>query len=188
MGEMCLNKFVIIVLVAALIAGLSGVYVLFYLPNSSSPMITPSPTSTASPSPIVTNTPTPFATSGPTIKIYYTAQNPEKIYFTEKYYDTPSPGYVYLMVNMTIENHGYDTCDTSPAWFSVVTGNYGRYNVDIMLTSYVGNWSTVDIPNGYTFSGALVFQIPSSASVPSIEYNYPIGSSGRANVQWINVG
>lgn len=149
--------------------------------------LNPTPSVTNIPTPILT-APTSYATSGPTITIYWTAQNPEKIYYAEGHSVTPSPGYVYLMVNMTIENNGYDRCDTSPAWFTIIAGNYGKYGVDIMLTSYVGHWSTNNIPNGYSFSGVLVFQIPSSSSVPSIEYNYIVGSSTRANVRWINVG
>jgi len=83
-------------------------------------------------------------------------------------YVSPQSGYVFAIVNITITNNGYDSFDTNPVYFSATANNVAYY-YDIE-TFALNNWSTVNVLNGGSFSGALVFQIPSGSSISSMDY------------------
>lgn len=82
---------------------------------------------------------------------------------------TPKNGYDYVLVTMTITNNGYDSFSTDSAWFSVVANNI-TYNPDFATYSDE-NWTDVQINNGGTYSGTMVFQIPSGQSISSLSYS-----------------
>jgi|GEM_PF-4082421 Predicted solute binding protein len=99
--------------------------------------------------------------------------------------------YVYLVVNMTINNNGYNSFSTDPAYFFVVADNTnytfdasGTYDRAAMEDSL---WKTVDIPNGGTFTGTLVFQIPMSSSVSSLGYSGYYNQSQSFNIIWASI-
>ena len=90
---------------------------------------------------------------------------------------TPKKGYTYVLVTMTITNNGYDSFSTDPSYFSV-TANNVVYSFD--GATFDENWTTVQINNGGTFSGTMVFQIPSGQSISSLSYS---GTSDIMNNQ-----
>jgi hypothetical protein len=91
---------------------------------------------------------------------------------------TPNKGYKYVLVTMTITNNGYDSFSTDSAWFSAVANNI-TYNPD--FTTYSDeNWTNVQINNGGTYGGTMVFQIPSGQSISSLSYS---GTSDIMNNQ-----
>jgi hypothetical protein len=60
---------------------------------------------------------------------------------------------------MTIKNNGYkESVNTSPCSFGVTIYNV-RYSSDFATYS-LGKWDTVDVLNGGTHAGTVVFQIP----------------------------
>jgi len=87
-------------------------------------------------------------------------------------------GYLNLAVNMTIENKGYESFNTSPDNFSVTVDNYSYQVLSKDL-------QTVDLPSGDKISGKLIFQVPPEAA--STRVGYEIEHSGRTlhNIQWI---
>jgi hypothetical protein len=126
-----------------------------------SPMVTPTPTST----PIVTATPTATPTPTKSVAISYTMVTKQSFVWMgfsgTSYVQQADSGKVFLEVNMTIKNNGYDSFNTNPYYFNAVADNI-KYSVD-GYTYYVDNWDTVDVLNGGTFRGTLLFQIPESA-------------------------
>jgi hypothetical protein len=83
-------------------------------------------------------------------------------------FDYPVGGFTFLLFNATIENHGYSNFSTSPNLFNVIANNtrysfdYDTYVLDHDFYSYnqYSSWSTVDVKNGETFTGTMVFVIP----------------------------
>jgi hypothetical protein len=97
-------------------------------------------------------------------------------------------GCVYLVMNMTITNNGYNSFNTDPSYFFVVAGNTnyafdasGTYDRAAMGDSL---WRTVDIPNGGTYAGTLVFQIPFNSIVSSFGYSGYYNQSQSFNIVW----
>ncbi len=84
------------------------------------------------------------------------------------YVEQPDSGKVFLEVNMTIKNNGYDSFSTNPFYFYAIADNV-KYDYD-GITYSVDNWDTVDVLNGGTFNGVLIFQIPSTAKSVTIGY------------------
>jgi outer membrane biosynthesis protein TonB len=138
------------------------------------PTAAPTPTPTAAPTPTPTPTPTPSPTPSPTPTATITIQHKGVTYsaLVDKYglIDKPDTGNVWLVVNMTITNNGYSSFNTNPNYFSVTINNI-KYNYDSETFSY-GYWNTgIDILNGGSYNGALVFQVPSSATSFALAYD-----------------
>ena len=87
-------------------------------------------------------------------------------------------GLLKLVVDVTIENGGYESFNTSPDNFSVTVDNYSYQVLSKDL-------QTVDLPSGDKISGKLIFQVPPEAA--STRVGYEIEHSGRTlhNIQWI---
>jgi hypothetical protein len=74
----------------------------------------------------------------------------------------------FLILNITIDNNGYDSFNTNPYWFKVTVGNIAyRFDYHLVLME---NWMTVDVLDGETFQGTIMFQIPESASSFTLDY------------------
>jgi len=86
--------------------------------------------------------------------------------------DTPKAGFVFEIVNVSIANNGYGIFNTNPAYFTA-TDNLGSvFNCDTLATANLNEWATMTLNNGDTFSGALVFELPSGGNeVDNIYYN-----------------
>ena len=83
-------------------------------------------------------------------------------------YVQSDPGNVFLVVNLTIKNNGYETFSTNPYYFDAVADGV-RYGFD-NRTFNVGNWDLIDMLNGETFSGTLIFQIPATTKSIAVDY------------------
>jgi hypothetical protein len=89
-------------------------------------------------------------------------------------YSTPASGKVYLVVNMTIQNRGYDKFEVNPFYFKVVVDSVA-YSYSIASSAlgdegytYLGVASVLD---GGKISGALAFEVPKGYSLYSMQYN-----------------
>lgn len=126
-----------------------------------------------------TGTPQPIRN----ISIYYNLETVQSISSEYGPVEANSSN-VFLKVTMDIENNGYGTSfSTNPALFSV-TANNVEYSVDVLGTGNLGEWRTVNVANGDTYSGTLVFQVPGSASSFKLGYFQPI-SLNRFKIVWI---
>jgi len=88
------------------------------------------------------------------------------------------PGKVFLEVNMTIKNNGYDSFSANPLYFYAVVDNV-TYSID-SITYFVVNLDTVNVLDGGTYEGRLVFRIPSTAT------SFTLGCEGSVyyNIIW----
>ena len=94
-------------------------------------------------------------------------------------YSTPDVGKIYLLVHITISNHGYDDVYTNPNNFQVEV-NKVRYGYDSSSYSLqdIGKPildTNAHLSDGGQISGYLVFQIPADASRYDLVYDpgYP---------------
>jgi hypothetical protein len=97
----------------------------------------------------------------------------------------PDSGKIFLVVNMTIKNNGYDKFSVNPFYFHVIVNNI-KYNYDSNTYYLADKLGSVDILNGGKLSGSLVFQIPSSdSSLPfNLTYDVPFVSY---NIIWSKI-
>jgi len=105
------------------------------------------------------------------ITISYTALKKNTIIWSGgfgSYSEQPDLDKVFLEVNITISNNGYDSFSTNPFYFYAIADNI-KYNHDFN-TYNLNMWETVDVLDGGTFHGTLVFQIPESASSFTLGY------------------
>jgi hypothetical protein len=90
---------------------------------------------------------------------------------------------VYVEVNMTITNNGYsDSFSTYPLYFSLVANNI-QYTF-AAPTYGLNEWNTDMIPNGGTFNGILVFEVPSTASSFTMSGQEYTTTSTSFNIIW----
>ncbi|HPJ83743.1 MAG TPA: DUF4352 domain-containing protein [Methanothrix sp.] len=100
-------------------------------------------------------------------------------------YTKPDPGKVFLLLNMVIENHGYSEFAVNPWYFSIIIDGVeyphdsATYAVD---ERGLAPLDSVNVRNGGSTSGCLVFQIPKGKeeSLYYIEYSGP----GRYNFEF----
>ena len=85
----------------------------------------------------------------------------------------------FLIVDMTIENKGYDSFNTSPEYFSVVVAN-GEYSYDPSRS----DMETVDLPDGGKLSGKLTFQVPSGTASNRVGFSMKYSGVRLYNVWW----
>lgn len=131
--------------------------------NNTNPIVTATPTATASP------TPSPTPQPSKNIAISYSYQTVQSIADQSGYITaTPDSGKVFLEVTMTITNNGYDASfSTNPLYFSVIS-NSVKYSSDF-ATFTLNKWDTVDLLNAGSYTGTMVFQVPSTASSFTME-------------------
>ncbi len=142
-------------------------------PAPTTPIITPSPQAQPTPAPIIIPTPAPaLSPTPPSSTATITIQQKGVTYSSllDKYglTDTPDPGNVWLVINMTITNKGYTSFNTNPNYFTITINNI-KYSYDGETFSY-GNWNTVDILNGGSYTGSLVFQVPNTTTTYTLNY------------------
>ena len=128
------------------------------------PETEPEPESTPEPS-------APPLSTSKSITISYTGVKTEYIVWvidSLSGVEMPSTDKVFLEINITISNNAYDSFSTSPYRFYVIADKV-KYDFD-SNTYLLDDWDTVDILDGGTFHGTLVFQIPESASSFTLGY------------------
>ena len=77
-------------------------------------------------------------------------------------------GKIFVEIKMTVQNNGYASFNTNPYYFYLVTDSI-KYTPD-SGTYLLDKWSTVDVLNGGTFVGTMLFQVPASASSFTLGY------------------
>jgi len=85
----------------------------------------------------------------------------------EIYYSTAEPGKTFLLVDITVANHGYESVNTNPNYFQVEVNNV-RYDYDTATYSIpemgLPKLDNADVGDGGQISGYLAFQIPDGAT------------------------
>jgi len=77
-------------------------------------------------------------------------------------------GKMFLFVDIRIKNNGNETFSTNLYYFHVVADGVS-YGVD-NHTLNVGNWDLMEMRNGETFRGTLLFQIPATTDSIAMDY------------------
>ena len=176
---------VAIVIVTVVLASATVLYVLTNQKQSTS-TTTPQPTISPTPQPSTIPTPSPSPSPSPSpeptrrITISHSMVRKQSIVSESygSYVIQPDSGKVFLEVNMTINNNGYDSFSTNPFDFYAVADNV-KYDYYI-----AGNWDMVDILDGGTFKGTLVFQIPESTSSFTLGYDGYVDFLTKYNIVW----
>ena len=91
------------------------------------------------------------------------------------------PGYTYLVLDLDIENRGYDSFSTNPLNFSVVVNNV-KYNVAWVTTENL--LKAVDLLNGGKANGTLAFEVPTEVSSAGYQIRYA-GFLTEYDIEWI---
>ncbi len=145
------------------------------LMGTSNPTETNTEESTA---PTISATPQPIRN----ITVHYSLKTEQSITY-QGITVTPDPGNAFLKVTMKIENNGYENAfSTNSALFSA-TSNGTKYDPDSLGTGSLDDWSTVNVANGETFRGTIVFQVPETAASFTFGYLQPI-SVNRFTIVW----
>ncbi len=110
-----------------------------------------------------------------------TSANPAVIIKYSPTFVLQSSGY-YLVVNLSIENKGYDSFNTAPERFSVLVSN-ARSRYEPALS----DMRALDIPNGGKLLGKLAFPVPSGAASPKVGYKLDYSGDIVYNVWWVEV-
>jgi len=117
------------------------------------------------------------------------------ITYSDAYMWVKDTGSLYLLVDMTIENKGYESFNTSPKYFSLAMGNILGQSSSTPPISFDGalsdkkdgaysNLRSYDLQNGGKLSGTLAFPVPTE--ILSCTERYRIDYSGvrSYNIQW----
>lgn len=77
---------------------------------------------------------------------------------------TPAPGKIYMVSDITIENHGYDEVETNPFRFKVTIDNveYEPSSATYFYLEDIGKAAldSVTLRDGGKISGSLIYEIP----------------------------
>lgn len=85
----------------------------------------------------------------------------------------------HLIINMSINNRGYDVFNTSPEHFSAVVNNM-PYPFDPERSDL----KTVDVPDGSKINGMLTFRVPSGTASDRVGFEMQYSGTRLYNVQW----
>ena len=110
--------------------------------------------------------------TSPVIDLNYTAVTKTSVAYTlggsDRYVQSDS-GNLFLVVNMTIKNKGYEPFSTNPYYFHALSDG-AKHDFD-NSTFYVDNWFPEDVSIGEIFEGTLIFQIPATTKLVTLEYD-----------------
>jgi Domain of unknown function (DUF4352) len=116
------------------------------------------------PTNIPTSTPiesTPIPTAVPAINVFY-----HTTVINEINNETPRNGYQFILVDLTITNNGYPSCQATIFNFQLTGSNNISYGA--FWSNYNRQHSfSVNIANGESFNGSLLTSLPSGVSVTS---------------------
>lgn len=96
-------------------------------------------------------------------------------------WDEADKGYTYLVLDLDIENDGYDSFSTNPFYFYVIVNNV-KYDVAFM-TNLENALKLVDLLDGGRISGKLAFEVPEE--VTSLGYQVKYESWEEYDIEWI---
>ena len=95
----------------------------------------------------------------------------------------PESGNAFLVVDLTIENQGYDQFNMIPLGFEV-TVNKTKYNADISSSSDIaGVLQPQLLKNGQSAVGKLAFEVLSTTFISDFKINYT--QSAGYNIVWV---
>ena len=94
------------------------------------------------------------------------------------------PGYTYLIVNLDIENNGYNSFSTNPSNFSAIVNNVG-YDVAGGTLRLENRLKEVDLLNGGRISGEIAFKLPKGVVTTGYQLRYKPSHWGKHNIRWI---
>lgn len=100
------------------------------------------------------------------IIISYSAQ---KVNSLGEYIEAPT-GKLFLVITMNIENHGYESFSVGSAYFSVIANNV-KYHASGYSYTIDSKLDSVDLLDGGSTKGSLVFEVPSNIGSYQIQYS-----------------
>jgi len=84
-------------------------------------------------------------------------------------YATPSQGKTFLVINMTLKNHGYQSFSVNPNYFAVVIDNVA-YPYDSSTFSTKSPLTSATLLDGGKTAGYLVYQVPKGTATYNLRY------------------
>ena len=121
---------------------------------------------------------TPPAGTGKRITITYSSSIMES-YDGAYGKQEPGSGYTYLVLNLDIENQGYESFAAAGGLFSVVVNNVEYGCTSVGLENTLGY---VDVLDGGRISGGLAFEVPAEVSSAGYEPKY---YQSWYNIAWV---
>lgn len=117
------------------------------------------------------------------------------ITYSDAYMWVKESNSLYLLVDMTIENKGYESFNTSPEYFTLVLGNIIGESVPRPPISFDGKLSNLrdgafsnlrsyDLQNGGKLSGTLAFPVPTEILACTERYRIDYSGVRSYNIQW----
>ncbi len=114
---------------------------------------------------VVTTIEEPRSEEPRSVVIEYSAKKADSI----GSYSNPKPGSIFLIVTMTIENHGYDEINTNPNYFSVIANSI-KYDYTSSTFSLDDKLDTVNILDGGILKGSIAFEVPTNIDEFKLQY------------------
>ena len=88
-----------------------------------------------------------------------------------EYLRVDPPGKLYLAVEMFVDNHGYESFNTNADYFSVTASSLEE-TFDSPVEEEIIDWRDLDIQDGGSFIGTLMFTMPIDAARTSNTWQY----------------
>ena len=103
-----------------------------------------------------------------------------------EYLKVDPPGNMYLAVEMFVENHGYESFNTNADYFSVTASSL-EATYDSPVEEEIIDWRDLDIQDGGSFIGTLMFNLPSKLVQSFYQWNYDFHYAGlrNYNIRWV---
>jgi hypothetical protein len=117
------------------------------------------------------------------------------ISYTDSYMWVKETSRLYLLIDMTIENKGYESFNTSPERFKLQLGNIiGRFetttpiafdgNISNEKDGAYSNLRSYDLQNGGKLNGTLAFPVPTDIYAATERYSLDYKGVRSYNIQW----
>ena len=148
-------------LIGIIVASVIGIFVVLAIAIPSEPTSTPSTTPTSK-----------------EIVIGYSSYTTDQIVE----WNRADPGYTYLVIDLDIENRGYDSFNTSCSCFLVIVNNV-KYEYSDAVLDLEDCLRNVDLLDGGRISGKTVFEVPEEVVRSGYQLKYE--SWEEYSIQWI---
>jgi len=127
-------------------------------------------------SPDQPSTPSPSETAGRII-IEYSSTTTQRI----GEWSEAKPGYVYLVLDLHIENQGYDSFSTNPLFFYVVVNNV-KYSAAFVM-GLESELKAVDLLDRGKTAGKIAFEVLPEVSSAGYQIRYE--AFRKYNIEWV---
>jgi hypothetical protein len=94
-------------------------------------------------------------------------------------FSPPRTGYFFLIVNLNIENHGYNKFSVSQYFFTIISN--GKEYTASYVNGLPDKLAIGDVHDNESTSGNLAFEVPEGTTDFEIVYKY----ASSYNIQWI---